>query len=140
MSKLGVGKEIVTYCSKCKLDLAHLIVAMKDTETPHKVLCNTCKSTHAYKAKKVASPSAARKKAGTRKKRVSTEDKIINIWEDAMAKLDGDPIKYNIRQKFEIGDVIGHPTFGPGLVEKNLDANKIEVVFRGTIKVLMHNK
>lgn len=139
MSNLGVGKEIVTYCSKCKLDLAHLIVAMKDSETPHKVLCNTCKTTHAYKAKKVATPSAARK-SGTPKKRISTEDKIINIWEKAMAKLEGEPIAYNIRQKFEIGDVIGHPTFGPGLVDKNLDANKIEVVFRGTIKVLMHNK
>ncbi len=139
MSNLGVGKEIVTYCSKCKLDLAHLIVAMKDMETPYKVLCNTCKTTHAYKAKKVASPSAVRRKSPT-KKRVSTEDKIINIWEKAMKDLDGEPIAYNIRQKFEVGDVIGHPTFGPGLVDKNLDSNKIEVVFRGSIKILLHNK
>ncbi|EPZ50113.1 hypothetical protein M902_0409 [Bacteriovorax sp. BAL6_X] len=139
MSKLGVGKEIVTYCSKCKLDLAHLIVAMKDTDTPYKVLCNTCKATHAYKPKKVVSPSATRRKATT-KKRISTEEKIINVWENALEKLEGEPITYSIRHKFEVGDVLAHPTFGPGLVEKSLDANKIEVLFRGSIKILMHNK
>ncbi|MFG1500781.1 hypothetical protein ABMA70_11305 [Halobacteriovorax sp. XZX-3] len=139
MSKLGVGKEIVTYCSKCKLDLAHLIVAMKDADTPYKVLCNTCKATHAYKPKKVASPSATRRKAPA-KKRISTEDKIINVWENALQKLEGEPIAYNIRHKFEVGDILAHPTFGPGLVEKSLDANKIEVLFRGSIKILMHNK
>ena len=57
-----------------------------------------------------------------------------------MEKLEGDPITYSIKHKFEIGDVLNHPTFGPGLVEKALDANKIEVTFRGQIKVLMHNK
>ena len=139
MSDLGVGKEIVTHCSKCKLDLAHLIVAMKDPATPHKVMCNTCKSTHAFKSKKVASPSAARKKA-TRKPRVTTEQKIINAWEEAMGKLEGDPIKYSIKHKFEIGDILEHPNFGTGVVDKALDANKVEVTFKGIIKVLMHNK
>lgn len=137
MSKIGVGKEIVTSCSKCKLELAHLIVAMRDEVTPYKVQCKTCGSNHSFKVKKVAKRRAT---TGTKKKRVTAAEKILNIWEDAMENLDGDPIKYSIKTVFEAGQVIDHPKFGPGLIEKVIDANKIEVVFKTDVKILMHAK
>ncbi|OIQ19727.1 MAG: hypothetical protein BM556_04390 [Bacteriovorax sp. MedPE-SWde] len=136
MSKLGVGKEIVTNCSKCKLELAHLIVAMKDELTPHKVQCKTCKSTHTFKTKK----APAAKKKTTRKPRVSAADKITNAWEAGMSKQDGDLTKYSPKTKFEIGELIDHPTFGSGVVDKQIDNNKIQVIFKTDIKVLIHNK
>ena len=49
MAELSVGKEVLSHCSKCKLILAHIIVTMKDTKTPDKVQCKTCKATHAFK-------------------------------------------------------------------------------------------
>jgi len=136
MSKLGVGKEIVTNCSKCKLELAHLIVAMKDELTPYKVQCKTCKTTHSFKAPK----AAATKKKTTRKPRVSAAEKILKIWEGAMSKSKEDPTPYSIRTKFEIGEILDHPKFGAGVVEKQIDNNKIEVVFQTEVKVLIHNK
>ena len=47
--EIGVGKETLSYCSKCKLTLSHIIAAMKDLDTIAKVFCKTCKATHAYK-------------------------------------------------------------------------------------------
>lgn len=138
MSKIGVGKEIVTHCSKCKLELAHIIVAMRDEATPHKVQCKTCGSNHSYKIKKVAT---ARKRTATgRKPRVSAAEKVFNLWEEGMKKFKGDAIPYSIKTKFEVGQVINHVKFGPGVVEKNIDSNKIEVIFEKDVKILMHNK
>ena len=137
MSELSAGKEVVTYCSKCKLDLAHVIEVMADATTPLRVKCKTCGSSHKYKVKKIAAP---KKKTGARKPRVSSEEKMMNLWTDLMAKANGDAQKYNIKAKFEIGDVIDHPKFGTGVVEKAIDANKVEVIFQKMSKVLMHNR
>lgn len=138
MSNIGVGKEIVTHCSKCKLDLAHIIVVMKDEATPLRVQCKTCNSNHSFKVQKIAAP---KRKVGARnsKPRVSAADKLLNIWEAAMKK-SKETIPYSIKTKFEVGQVLDHPTFGPGVVEKAIDANKIEVVFKTSSKVLMHAK
>ena len=71
MSKFTVGKEVLSYSGKCKLNLAHTIVSMKDLNTIAKVECRTCKATHAFKdpatkAKKVR--SSAGKKTTTKRK------------------------------------------------------------------------
>ena len=136
MSELGVGKEVVTYCSKCGLDLAHIIEVMESPTTPLRVKCKTCGASHKFKVKKAAKAKSTR----TRKPRVSAEQKLLNIWEDAIAKAKGESVKYSIKTKFNIGEIVDHPKFGLGVVEKALDANKIEVVFKTTSKVLMHNK
>lgn len=142
MSEIGVGKEIVTYCSKCKLDLAHIIVVMKDEKTPMRVQCKTCKSNHSFKEKKVAVVAKPRRLASGRlaKPRQTSEEKIFNVWDKAMKSSTVDPIKYSIKTKFLEGQIIDHPSWGTGVVEKMIDANKIEVVFRTCTKVLMHAK
>ncbi|EQC47399.1 hypothetical protein [Bacteriovorax sp. Seq25_V] len=142
MSQIGVGKEIVTYCSKCKLDLAHIIVVMKDEKTPMRVQCKTCNSNHSFKEKKVAVAGKTRRTSTGRivKPRMSSEEKIFNVWDKAVKGSKEAPIKYSIRTKFLEGQLIEHPTFGTGVVDKMIDANKIEVVFEKCIKVLMHAK
>ena len=135
MSKIGVGKEIVTYCSKCKLDLAHVIHVMKDETTPLKVECRTCGSIHSFKEKK----APATKKKTTRT-RVSSAQKQENAWAAGLKKSEGEPVKYSPRTKFEIGQVVDHPTFGQGVVDRLLDANKIEVIFQTATRVLIHAK
>ena len=53
------GQDIDAYCTKCKLVLAHVIIALRGTR-PAKVECKTCKSIHAYRkeapGKKAVSP------------------------------------------------------------------------------------
>ena len=60
--KIKVGKEIEAYCTKCRLMLDHVVVAMTG-EKPKKVECLTCHGQHVYKS----SEPKSRKKADTKK-------------------------------------------------------------------------
>lgn len=133
MSQFSAGKEVLSYCGKCKLALSHTIVAMKDAGTIGKVTCNTCKATHAYKdpatkAKKVKSSTAKKSK-----KAVNVND----LWTSEIANSDGKSKSYSIRESFEVGDLIDHKKFGPGVVQALIDG-KIEVLFQHEIKMLVH--
>ena len=131
-STLGAGKEILSYCGKCQLKLAHVIMSMHDSKTPHKVQCKTCNSTHAYKT---SAP-----KSGSAKKTAPTRS-ATEMWDNAMKLAGTKPKKeYTLRGKFIVGDVIQHPTFGVGFVQSNLSNDKIEVLFQDDFKNLVHGK
>jgi hypothetical protein len=136
MSDYKVGKEVLSYCSKCKLNLAHIIVSMKDAGTLGKVECKTCKSTHAYKDPSIMLRKSKKIPGAVAKKSPSTAGQT---WMDQMGKTTKKSRAYSIREKFSIGDIIDHPKFGPGIVQENKD-DKIEVLFRHDIKLLVHNK
>ena len=137
MSQLTVGKDVLSYCTKCKLNLGHTIVAMKDDKHIAKVKCNTCGTIHAFK-----DPSMA-KQSKTRTKRTGvTPSKVISVadlWMEKMSSTKKKSTPYAMDAKFTEGDIIDHVKFGPGIVEKVVD-DKIEVIFRHEIKTLVHNK
>ena len=135
MSNLSAGKEILAYCGKCKLSLYHTIVVMKDDTTPRKVQCSSCKSTHAFKDQSV---KPKKKKTTTRKKKVTIPNS--EIWAEKLKDNSSTPIKYLINHPFIIGDIVDHPKFGIGIIEKTIDTNKVEVLFESEVKILMHNK
>ena len=133
MSNLTAGKDVIAYCNKCKLRLSHVVVVMKDENTPGKVTCKTCGDTHAFKEK----PTTRKKSTSISNKAI---DAVLNRWEEAVQNSNEKPQKYSPRVKFEVNQLVSHPTFGDGVVEKNIDNNKIEVIFKGQIKVLVHNR
>ncbi len=137
MTAYSAGKEVLSYCGKCKLPLGHTIVSMKDTHTIGKVKCNTCQEMHMYKdpatkSKKVKSSTTTRTR---KKKSISVND----LWTEEMGKVTGKSVKYTIRETFEVGDILDHKSFGPGIVQ-NLVDDKIEVLFQHEIKLLVHGK
>ena len=138
MSNLGAGKEVLSFCTKCKLTLAHIIVSMKDNHTVGKVICNTCKSTHAFK-----DPAAPTKKktsiSSLTNKRQNESTRQTNLWENAMKDSNKKHHAYSIKTQFKLGDIIDHPKFGPGVVDRVFDSNKMEVIFKSDLKVLIHN-
>lgn len=138
MSQLTVGKDVLSYCTKCKLNLGHTIVAMKDAKAIAKVKCNTCLTIHAYK-----DPSVSSKQNKTRTKKTTlTPSKVISVsdlWMEKMSSTKKKSTPYAMDHKFHQGDIIDHSKFGPGIVEKVVD-DKIEVIFRHEIKTLVHNK
>ncbi len=133
MSELSVGKDCISFCKKCDLALAHIIVVMKDDKTPKRVQCNTCKATHVYN-----DPNDTKVKKVTKRK---TKPKVINseVWQKALSKSENSPVSYSPKGSFALGDVLEHPTFGKGIVERCMDRNKIEVLFQNDIKILVHN-
>lgn len=142
MSEYAAGKEALSYCSKCKLKLAHTIMAMKDADTIGKVMCNTCKSIHAFKdpdaKEKETTKTGAVKK--TRKPRVSKADQALMHWEKSVAFVETERAPYSPKKSFVTGDLISHTKFGDGIVESTLESDKIEVLFQAGMKILIHNK
>ena len=67
-TKLKVSGEVDSYCTKCKLDLAHRIIAMVGDQ-PKKVECRTCGSHHLYRRPK--SLGAVEKPARAAKQRAA---------------------------------------------------------------------
>ena len=141
MSEVAVGKEVLSQCNKCKLTLAHLIVTMKNPKTIGKVECKTCKATHAYKdPSKVKSRNVKGKTTRKTSKKKLNEASISDVWMEAVNKSQSKSQKYSIKTAFCLGDIIDHPKFGPGVIDKLVDSDKIQVIFRHEIKMLIHNK
>jgi DNA-directed RNA polymerase subunit M/transcription elongation factor TFIIS len=134
---LSAGKEVISYCNKCKQNLAHTIIVMKDTNTIGKVECKTCGAKHAYKDP--SKVKATKVKSGTARKRAKTEQSVSDLWMAALNKSNAKSQDYSPKTCYKTGDIIEHKSFGPGIVEKTFDTNKMEVIFRHEIKVLIHN-
>jgi len=134
MVKLSAGNEVLAYCGKknCKSILAHTIVVMKTDEVPDKVKCNTCKSTHIFKEK---APTRRKSVTSARGKKAS----VLDEWEDKVKSSTEPSVKYSPKTSFNIGQLVDHPKYGTGVVERKIDSNKIEILFEKTLKTLMHN-
>jgi len=145
----AVASETIAYCTSCKIDLNHVIVAMKGDRIA-KVQCLTCKKEHMYRAPKGSTDPhvALEKKAAKRTKSASHEDdqgeahtstSIEVEWEKLMHTHRDLPLKpYSTKGQFNLGDKLKHPTFGEGIVGKLIYPNKLEVIFQKDIKILIH--
>lgn len=132
----SVGKDVLSFCSKCNLALSHIIISLNAKGIPHQVQCNTCKGKHNFKDPVLA--KSARPKAVKAKKAEARP--LADVWLDAVGNSNGKQIKYTIKHKFLKGDLLDHSVFGPGVVQTVVDNDKIEVIFRHEIKTLIHNK
>ncbi|MBI2519446.1 MAG: hypothetical protein HYV97_03475 [Bdellovibrio sp.] len=140
MSQLSAGKEISSYCNKCKLTLAHTIVVMKNDRVPGKVTCNTCKSSHAYKDPESAAASAkAAAKKRDKKRDSRPQIPLAEFWQQSVNKARGPGRAYSPKTVFVVGDLLEHSVFGTGVVDKIFDKTKMEVIFQDHIRTLMHS-
>ncbi len=135
-----VGGDVLSYCSKCKMDLAHVVVAMMGSQVL-KVLCKTCKSQHNHRKgtgiSAAASARSSRTSTGAAKPRTPAKSSVR--WEERLSETRGkDPVPYDARKAFAQGDVVNHPNFGVGVIEEVKVNGKILVLFREGEKVLIH--
>ncbi|MBI3534550.1 MAG: hypothetical protein HY072_03560 [Deltaproteobacteria bacterium] len=124
-----VGKDINAYCKKCTSNQEHIIVTTKGDKAT-RVKCHECGDEHPYKSPQNLDGLAV-DFSGTH-----TElewEKLMNAHKDA-------PIKsYAMKGKYTLGDKLGHPTFGDGIVSKHIYPNKIEVIFKDAVKILIYS-
>ena len=148
--KLHTGGEVDSFCTKCKLDLGHRIVAMVGDQ-PKRVECLTCKSQHNYRRPKSlgadAKPAKAEKSPNSRGgdssprggstasaravAAAAAENAREKTWEKSVS---GRPVTafkpYRVSSNFDDGDLLHHTKFGDGYVIRVIDKNKMEVMFR----------
>ena len=138
MSKIAVGSDVEAYCTKCKMVLAHSVVAMEG-QKPRRVRCNTCNGEHNYRATKPVAKTAAKKATKTVKK--TTTKKTRQSWEEVMQEASSKPHKkYSMSGSFGEGDWIEHATFGLGCVQTFIAPNKITVRFADATRMLVCNR
>ncbi len=137
MGKIAVGSDVEAYCTKCKLVLAHAVIAMGATK-PRRVRCNTCSGEHNYRATKPVAKTPSKK--AEKKTRVSTK-KTRQSWEEVMQEASSKPHKkYSMSGSFGEGDWIEHATFGLGCVQSFIPPNKITVRFADSTRMLVCNR
>lgn len=135
MKKLQVGSEIDAYCGKCKLTLAHVIVAMVD-HAPRRIRCLTCSSDHNYRPPKKTSTRTT--KAASSSKAKTPPRTESRKWAAATASWDESRARvYHMHASYEEGDLLVHPKFGKGVVTDVPSPTKIIALFQEGEKTLM---
>lgn len=141
MASHKVGGEVDVLCTRCKMVLAHTILAMVGTR-PARVKCNTCHTDRAYRAleSEDRAPRVRREPAEPAKPgragivRESDFDRLMKNRDFSRAA------RYSPKTTFALEAVVDHPTFGLGLVTAVKGADKVEILFRDGPKVLVHGK
>jgi len=130
-----VSEDIVAYCTSCKLDLAHVIVAL-DGKKVKKVLCKTCKKEHVYKAPKKGKAPPKKRKTKAKAKKITISP--LEEWETAMKQAkDAAIVVYAQDGSFKEGEKLDHSSFGKGLITKLIHPNKMEVIFEDGTKFMI---
>lgn len=123
-NKYSVGAEIEAYCTKCKMDRLHAIETLKSDGNINRVLCKTCQGIHLYRR-----PKSAKAQAGAKRRRAGSV--TLTDAELKTAK------PYAMDKVFRAGDIIDHPTFGPGKVLEIRPGGRMDVAFAGGGKRLV---
>jgi hypothetical protein len=155
-----VGSEVDAWCTKCRMDLMHRVVAVLEAK-PKRVECKTCNSQHNYRKPKGAvepvpkgtkvkrsrdeEPSSTRSPAAAAprkaKRMTKGETELLTQWE---ARVPGKPpasfLRYSVQRAFGENQLVEHAKFGQGFVAQVLEDNKINVVFRDGQRVLAHGR
>jgi len=147
--RLEAGRDIGAYCTRCKRDLTHTILAMGDEGLPERVRCNTCGSEHRYIRERSA-PRLPQRHEPTRTHAPSrptenaypgaetmSDDELLTALRDLLTAAGALP-PIAIADRWQGGTVIIRPG-RPGLQEKEIPIDtffKKIVMVRDRLRVL----
>jgi len=121
-----VAQELVTRCTKCKLELSHVVIVHNPEGIVDRVKCKICGSEHKYRPDKKKAPAKTPRK---RKPAVTQKEIFAKEFEKLAEKFkDKEPISYSMSGSFKTDDVIDHKTFGMGIVT-SVSYQKMHVAF-----------
>ncbi|MBK6516380.1 MAG: hypothetical protein IPM79_01900 [Polyangiaceae bacterium] len=144
------GGEIDAFCTKCKMDLNHRIVAMVGDDVK-RVKCLTCDGEHNYRK-----PMAERERARAQKEMkraihapkdgsgpsTSSRSSASKVnpkvaWEKSIAGQPPTAFRaYSVKATFAQGELIRHTKFGDGVIARIIDPLKVEVLFEDGPKTM----
>jgi hypothetical protein len=145
MARTGfkAGDEVDSKCTKCKMVLAHTIVALVG-DAIARVKCNTCGGEHAYRPPPSASEATAKKRRAERKssniermgaRASASEYESLTKGKD-LTKAE----QYTPTMKLSRDDVVQHPKFGVGLVTEIREGLKAHVAFPEGGRILIFGR
>ena len=120
------------------MDLSAIIVAKVGSKIA-KVQCKTCKKEHVYRAAKGVKTPALKKQTARRGPAENGNSTVEAEWKKLMGEAaEAKRIKYNVKTKLELGEVVIHASFGEGVVVRLIHPNKAEIIFEHDVKLLVH--
>jgi hypothetical protein len=142
----SVGDNIDAYCLKCKLVLTHVIMFKVDGVV-NRVKCKTCGAEHKYRGTVPATKkSAGASSPGTARVKNSVAAKVTvndapRRWDLKSANM---PPKtsisdYSMKDTYKVNNVINHPQFGIGFVEKVVSDKSVFVLFSDKVRLMGMN-
>jgi hypothetical protein len=144
-----VGEKIAAWCLKCKLELTHVVLYEQGNRVG-KVRCLTCGAEHLYRGpkpdRKVRSSPAGGRHRPNRSVPVPEKNKAVREADSRWVLKKGEigpdlPIQeYNLKSRYACGDVVDHPLFGLGFVERIVTDSRMDVLFRDGLKTMGMNK
>lgn len=141
---LTAGGEIDAWCTRCRLDLGHRIVALVDGR-PKRVVCMTCGSEHNYRAPKAEEAAQARRRLpATGKSTQASKPKTSAGRAEWETRVNGQALgaftRYSMDQSYRMDQLVTHKKFGEGFVSGIPSADKVTITFRDGEKTLAQNK
>lgn len=154
MKPLTAGSEIDAWCTKCRMDLGHRVVAMVGG-APKRVVCLTCGAEHNYRAprnekksgtgvhvrstRESARPAGSGSTGARAAAKAKSEHQRYEGWASKTLGQAVDAFtRYSMERTFRVGELVIHPKFGEGYVDQVLEGGKVNVMFREGPKVLAH--
>jgi len=131
-----VGSDVEAYCPKCKGDTTHVVISKYEDEI-RRVQCNPCGDVHSFRKPRgdveddVPEPVAAKKRALLKK---ASFDEFFAKHSDKNAK------PYNFSERYTENVIVTHPKFGKGFVTEVMSDSKVEITFKDSRRVLVHNR
>jgi len=118
---------------------------------PAKVECLSCHKQHRYKGyapgEKPASKPSAKKAAGgpTTPRRTKSAGEssgpTVNPLDALLASRAGAPTRsYSPAERYAVGELLTHPSFGVGAVTSTPSPGKMAVLFRDSTRLLLHER
>jgi len=136
MATHRVGGEIDAACTRCRMELAHTILAMVGTKVA-RVRCNTCGSDHVYRGTQSSSRTAVSR---TRAAPAEKTPKTVVAFEAQLAALDVSKAEdYRPDHTYAVDQVVRHPTFGLGIV-RAVRQDKMDVAFKVAERTLVQGR
>src|SRR5215218_2806854 len=144
------GDDVGAYCTRCKRDFTHTVLAMATDDLPERVRCNTCGSEHRYIRERSARPEPRAFRAGggapvPATPRLTTREEIERMEPEQLVEAlrelllaGGGAAPAEIGKRWEGGTLVLKPG-KPGLQEKELPLDtffKKIVMVRDRLRVL----
>lgn len=144
MEAVKVGGETSAYCTSCRDMRLHVVVAM-EAGVPAKVECRSCHRQHKYRAAppgtKTATKGATRRTAAAKSAAAAPAAPTANQLEVLLeSRSDRSARTYSPSERFAVGELLSHPSFGLGAVTGTPSPGKIAVLFRDTTRLLLHER
>ncbi len=130
----GKDEFVIGRCIVCKDVTRHNVVTMKE-EKPARVQCRSCQDEHNFRAPPPTKEERERNSAEKLRLKKIAED--CERWVELQPKMVEAKAKdYAMDGLFKKKDVINHPIFGLGQVQKLAGPHKVEVLFEDGSKVM----